>query len=82
MSPVPEESPGKAPPGEPGKVGWLQTVGSVLASFFGVQSSRNRERDFQGGSAGRFIATGIVATVVFILTLVLLVKFLLRRAGM
>jgi len=60
----------------------LQTIVSVLASFFGVQSSKNRERDFSSGRAPVFIAVGLVATVLFVLTLVLVVKLALRNAGM
>lgn len=63
------------------KVTWLQTIGSVLASFFGVQSSRNRARDFQRGSPARFIATGIIATTVFVLLVLLAVRLLMRHAG-
>jgi hypothetical protein len=74
----------REPPAEPpqGKLSLLQTVGSVLASFFGVQSMRHRERDFSRGSAPKFIAVGLVATLVFILTLWLVVHLVLRQAGM
>lgn len=59
-----------------------QTAASVAASFFGVQSSRNRERDFSRGKAGHFIAIGIVMTALFALTVLLGVKLLLRDAGL
>lgn len=59
----------------------LQTVASVLASFFGVQSSKNRERDFKHGKAGTFIAVGLVMTALFVLTIVVVVKLVLRSAG-
>ena len=35
---------------------FLQVVGSVLAAFFGVQSSKNKERDFKHGNHRVFIA--------------------------
>ncbi|MEM6774426.1 MAG: DUF2970 domain-containing protein [Pseudomonadota bacterium] len=41
-------------------------VGSVLAAGLGVQSSRNRERDFQQGRAGVFIVAGFIFTALFI----------------
>ncbi|MBL6752117.1 MAG: DUF2970 domain-containing protein [Nevskia sp.] len=69
-------------PPQQDKVTWRQTVGSVLASFFGVQSSRNRARDFQRGSAPRFIAIGVIATTLFVLTVLLVVRIALRSAGM
>ena len=59
----------------------LQVVGSVIASFFGVQSSRARVRDFKHGRAGVFIAVGIVMTVAFVLTVLLVVKLVLKQAG-
>jgi hypothetical protein len=59
-----------------------QTVASVGAAFFGVQSSKNRERDFKHGKAVHFIVIGLVATAVFILFVTLAVRFALRQAGM
>ena len=70
------------PPSRPPKVGWLQTVASVLSSFFGVQSSRNRARDFQGGSPLRFIVVGLALTLGFILAVWLAVRVVLHNAGM
>lgn len=55
----------------------LQVVGSVLAAAFGVQSNRNRERDFRQGNARVFIIAGLVGTVVFILAVALVVKLVL-----
>ncbi len=55
----------------------FQVVGSVLAAAFGVQSSRNRERDFAQGSFGPFIAAGILFTVLFVGALYLIVTTVL-----
>ncbi len=52
-------------------------VGSVLSAAFGVQSSRNRERDFSQGSYRHFIIAGVVFTVLFVLTLVAVVRIVL-----
>jgi hypothetical protein len=60
----------------------LQTVVSVLAAFFGVQSAKNRERDFRQGRAGVFIGVGLALTVLFVLTVWLVVKLVLAHAGM
>ena len=43
---------------------------SVLAAFFGVQSSANRERDFTRGRASHFILLGLLATALLVLVLV------------
>lgn len=59
-----------------------QTATSVGASFVGVQSSKNRERDFKHGKAAHFIVMGVVATAVFVLLVVLAVRLALRQAGL
>lgn len=62
---------------DPKKPNLLQTVSSVMASFLGVQSNKNRERDFTQGSAGAFIVIGLVMTVVFVLAVWLVVQMVL-----
>jgi len=47
---------------------------SVLAAALGVQSSKNRERDFTGGKASHFIVAGIVFTFLFIATVATVVN--------
>mgnify|MGYP001616129208 CR=1 FL=1 len=59
----------------------LQEIASVLASFIGMQNSRNRERDFTRGSPRRFVILGVVFTLLFVLLVVGVVKLLLRQAG-
>ncbi|TDU32729.1 DUF2970 family protein [Panacagrimonas perspica] len=60
----------------------LQEIGSVLASFFGVQSSRNRKRDFTSGSPLRFLALGIALTATFVLVVFGVVKLVMWKAGL
>ena len=59
----------------------LQVVRSVLAASLGVQSSKNRERDFKQGRAGVFIAAGIIFTVLFIATVLTVVQLVLKNSG-
>lgn len=59
---------------------FLDVVKSVLASFFGVQSDKNRERDFQQGSPAQFIIVGLVLTVLFIVGMIFIVKLILASA--
>jgi len=59
-----------------------QTAQSVAASMFGVQSRRNRERDFSQGKALHFIIVGLVMVAIFVGALVLIVRLLLRHAGL
>lgn len=60
---------------------FLQSVGSAMAAAFGVQSSRNRVRDFKHGKPAVFIAAGLIVTALFILTVWLAVKLALKNAG-
>ena len=55
----------------------LDIIKSVLASFFGVQSDKNRKRDFQQGNPLHFIVAGLFLTVIFILLIVGIVKYIL-----
>ena len=65
----------------PEKPTLLQVVFSVAASFFGVQSARARVRDFKHGRAGVFIAVGLGMTALFVTTVLLVVKLVLKHAG-
>lgn len=47
---------------------------SVLAAALGVQSGKNRARDFTHGKASHFIALGVLFTLVFVLVLIGLVQ--------
>ncbi|MDG1032842.1 MAG: DUF2970 domain-containing protein [Luminiphilus sp.] len=52
----------------------LRVVQSTLAAAIGVQSKKNRERDFEEGNAGTFIVAGILFTVLFVTTIVVVVS--------
>ena len=54
---------------------------SVLASLFGVQSGRNRERDFAQGRPWVYVVVGLVVTVAFVLSVWFVVKLVLKSAG-
>ncbi len=53
----------------------------VIAMFIGVQSEKNRERQFKYGKAYQFIIVGIIITIFFIVHIILLVKFAMSWAG-
>ncbi len=48
----------------------LEVMLSVLSAAFGVQNSKNRERDFTSGNPLTFIAVGLIFTVLFVLTVI------------
>jgi hypothetical protein len=53
----------------------------VLAAFFGVQSHKNRTRDFTTGNPLVFIIVGVVMTLAFIGVLLLVVSLVLAHSG-
>ncbi len=63
------------------QVGWMQSMGSSVAAAFGVQSYKNRERDFQHGDIRKFVVSGVVLTVAILLSLVGLVQWVLAFVG-
>ncbi|MFJ3449764.1 DUF2970 domain-containing protein [Pseudomonas sichuanensis] len=62
-----DRTPGKPPT-------FWQMLHSILAAAFGVQSGKNRARDFTHGKASHFILMGTVFTLVFVLALIGLVQ--------
>ncbi|MEN8176100.1 MAG: DUF2970 domain-containing protein [Pseudomonadota bacterium] len=63
------------------KLSFLQVLGSVMASFIGVQSSEKRERDFTHGRTSHFIGVGILLTLAFILIVFGVVQLVMTLAG-
>jgi hypothetical protein len=53
----------------------------VLSAFLGVQSNRNRERDFTHGKLGHFVLVGLVVTTLFVLLVAGVVSLVLHLAG-
>ena len=67
---------------QPEKLGIVDVLKSTLAGALGVQSNKNRERDFKHGSIKVYAVAGVIFTVVFIVVVVTVVKLVLRSAGM
>lgn len=61
--------------------GLMDVLKSVIASMFGVQSNRNREKDFTHGKPWQYIIIGLLMTVVFMLTVWGVVKLVMWLAG-
>ena len=59
----------------------LNVISSVLAAFFGVQSNKNRERDFKHGNFTSFVIVGLIATIGFIGILITVVNIMLKNSG-
>ncbi|MCB1823324.1 MAG: DUF2970 domain-containing protein [Candidatus Competibacteraceae bacterium] len=69
---------GNTPTPSPGPLGIIL---SVLSAFFGVQSEKNRARDFQHGRPIHYILVGLIMTLLLILGVLIAVKLALRSAG-
>lgn len=63
------------------KVSTWQVIKSAAAAGFGVQSEAARQRDFSHGRPLPFIIAGVVGTILFILTIVTIVRVVLHMAG-
>lgn len=57
--------------------GLFTTFKSVGSAFFGVQSDKNREQDFNKGKLSHFIIAGIISALLFVLMLVMVVNIVL-----
>ena len=67
------------PTQKPNKPSLGAVIKSILAAGIGVQSDKNRTRDFEQGNPLTFIIGGIVFTLLFIATLALVVGFVLSN---
>ena len=66
----PVEQPQIPAQAEPQGLTFWQVLSSTMAAAFGVQSSKNRKRDFTHGKPSQFILMGIGFTAVFVLIMV------------
>lgn len=57
-----------------------QMLHSVMAAAFGVQSNKNRARDFSHGKPAHFVILGVAFTAVFALALMGIVQLVLHFA--
>jgi len=56
------------------KTNLATVVKSVFAAIFGVQSNKNRERDFKQGDATNFIIVGVVMVFLMVIGVALVVN--------
>ena len=61
------------------KITLLQTLLSVLAAFFGVQSSKARERDFSKGKPVHYIIIGLIVVILFVLSIYGVVQWVIAN---
>lgn len=58
------------------KVGLLEIIKSVVAAMFGVQSDKNRQRDFNQTSMVPYLLVGLLFVVLFVVALIGLVSLI------
>ena len=63
------------------QITFVQLLKSTMAAFIGVQSNRNRERDFKHGKISHFIGIGLLFGLLFITTIVTVVQIVMHYAG-
>lgn len=61
-------------------IGLVDVLKSVFSAFLGVQSGKNRERDFQHGKPWHYIVVGLLMTVALLLLVWGLVSLVLKLA--
>jgi hypothetical protein len=66
--------------GERSGTGFWRVVQSVLAGLIGVQSKKNKERDFTDGKPHHFIVGGLIGTLLFVLAVWLFVKYIIASS--
>lgn len=59
-----------------------QIVLSTMSAFIGIQSNKNRVRDFKHGNIYAYVVSGLIFTALFIFCVVTVVKMVLRSAGL
>lgn len=62
-------------------IGFFSVAGSVLAALFGIQSDKNRQRDFQQSSASSFIVVGVIMVIGLVITMIVIVNSVISSSG-
>jgi hypothetical protein len=63
----------------PRPAGFLQVLGAVFASFFGIRKKAAGERDMVSIKPLHLIVAGVLAAAVIVVTLLLLVSYITRK---
>ncbi|VVD97365.1 membrane protein [Pandoraea capi] len=62
------------------KLSFVQTIGAVFWSFFGVRKGRDHDRDMAQLNPVHLIVAGVIGGILFVVALVLLAKLAIRLA--
>jgi len=78
---MPVDPPTPDPSSPPPKAGLLQVVGAVFWSFFGVRKGRHMAADMSSIKPLHVILVGLALGVAFVVTLIVLVRFIIAGAA-
>ena len=60
--------------------GIFAVIGSILSAMIGIQSEKNRERDFAKGNISNYIIVGIFVVAIFVFILIKFVNSIVANA--
>jgi len=60
---------------------FAQAAASAAAAMFGVQSSKNRDKDFKARSPAKFIFMGMIMVMLFVTCVLFAVRCSMQQAG-
>ncbi|MDO9621944.1 MAG: DUF2970 domain-containing protein [Moraxellaceae bacterium] len=76
-----DSTPPNDPQKQPESLSPLTILASVFRSWFGVQTEKNRQRDFSSKDPTPFIIAGIIFTVGMVIAVIVVVNMALSAAG-
>ena len=63
----------------PQQAGFLHVVGAVLSAFIGIRKRQSADKDHVAIKPAHIIVAGVIGALLFIATLVTLVRFIIAR---
>ena len=63
------------------KITWAQATKSIFASFVGIQSKKNLERDSSDSNIGKFIVLGFAIAILLHVLIFIIVKIIVWQSG-
>ena len=81
---MPDPSPPSPPPDEPAQnaqASLLEVVGAVFSSFLGIRKGKAMQKDAVSIKPHQVVLVGIALAAVFVVSLLLLVRVIIRAAG-
>lgn len=60
---------------------WTQATKSIIASFIGIQSQKNLDRDNSDSNMGKFIVLGFAIAILLHVFIFIIVKIIVWQSG-